>query len=76
MEDGSLMLKPKRRLILTTQLMQQLLRPPAAAILSTDANLEYESVVYSISRLALGDACSVVSLADDKSDMLHDGINR
>nr|XP_027123505.1 uncharacterized protein LOC113740178 isoform X1 [Coffea arabica] len=76
MEDGSLMLKPKRRLILTTQLMQKLLRPPPAAILSLDANLEYESVGYSISRLALGDACSLVSLTNDKSNMLRDSINR
>ncbi|KAL3528458.1 hypothetical protein ACH5RR_007780 [Cinchona calisaya] len=76
MEDGSLMLKPKRRLILTTQLMQQLFRPPPAAILSLDANLDYESVAYSISRLALSDACGVVSLTNDKSHTLHDSINR
>ncbi|CAN4099402.1 unnamed protein product [Withania somnifera] len=52
--------KAKRRVVLTTQLVQQLLPSPSAAILSAEANSEYESVAYSISRLALGDACSMV----------------
>ncbi|GAB2289704.1 hypothetical protein Dimus_024012 [Dionaea muscipula] len=51
--------RSRRRLILTTQLMQQLLRPPPAGILSLDANSNYETVTYFVARLALGDACSM-----------------
>ncbi|CAL0307187.1 unnamed protein product [Lupinus luteus] len=54
-------IKSKRRLVFTTQLMQQLLNPPAAAVLSADVKLDHESVVYSVARLVLGDACSSVS---------------
>ncbi|KAJ1421832.1 hypothetical protein SESBI_13470 [Sesbania bispinosa] len=59
-EDLPIM-KSKRRLILTTQLMQQLLNPPPAAVLSADLKLHHDSVVYSVARLVLGDACSSVS---------------
>lgn len=55
-------MKSKRRLVLTTQLMQQLLNPPPAAVLSADVKLHHDSVVYSVARLVLGDACSSVSL--------------
>ncbi|XP_057419280.1 uncharacterized protein LOC130713530 isoform X2 [Lotus japonicus] len=55
-------IKSKRRLVLTTQLMQQLLNPPPAAVLSADVKLHHDSVVYSVARLVLGDACSSVSL--------------
>ncbi|CAI9111867.1 OLC1v1012196C1 [Oldenlandia corymbosa var. corymbosa] len=77
LEDGSLMvLKPKRRLILTTHLIQKLLRPPSAAFLSLDASLDYESAVYSVSRLALGDACAMVTSTSSKSDIPLDSSNR
>ncbi|XP_077211395.1 uncharacterized protein LOC143846740 isoform X2 [Tasmannia lanceolata] len=49
---------PRRRLILTTQLMQQLLRSIPAAILCAEATSEYESVAYFAAKLALGDACN------------------
>jgi hypothetical protein len=55
-------MKSKRRLVLTTQLMQQLLNPPPAAVLSEDDKLHYDSVVYSVARLVLGDGCSSASL--------------
>jgi len=42
--------------------MQQLLNPPPAAVLSADVKLHHDSVVYSVARLVLGDACSSVSL--------------
>ncbi|CAI9754573.1 unnamed protein product [Fraxinus pennsylvanica] len=67
-EDGLQVLRSKRRLILTTQLMQQLICPPPVAILSSDASSDYESVPYSVSRIALGEACSAVSHSSD-SDM-------
>ena len=54
------MRRHKRRLILTTQLMQQLFRPPPRAVLSTDASSNNETVAYLVSKLALGDACNVL----------------
>lgn len=75
MDDGQLLFRPRRRLILTTQLMQQLFHAPPAAILSMDAKSDYDSVAYSVSRLALGDACGAVSLANSGSNMSQDSIN-
>ncbi|XP_044467673.1 uncharacterized protein LOC123197430 [Mangifera indica] len=59
LEDVPPVFRSKRRLVLTTQLMQQLLRPAPESILSADMNSHYDSVIYSVSRLALGDACSL-----------------
>ncbi|XP_022923853.1 uncharacterized protein LOC111431443 isoform X2 [Cucurbita moschata] len=61
MMDDGLMIKLKRRLNLTTLLVQQLLRPPPFTTLSSDASLHYESAAYLVARLALGDACNIVS---------------
>ncbi|XP_055825761.1 uncharacterized protein LOC129894216 [Solanum dulcamara] len=72
-DDGPPRLKARRRLILTTQLMQQLFYPPPTAILFADAKSEHGSVAYSISRLALGDACSMVSCSNADTDTPHDG---
>lgn len=47
--------------MLTTQLMQQLLNPPPAAVLVEDAKVHHESVVYSVSRSTLGEAFSSIS---------------
>lgn len=58
-EDGHQILRSKRRLIFTTQLMQHLLGPAPASILSADAALYYDSVVYFVAKLSLGDACSL-----------------
>uniref|UniRef100_A0A7N0UY55 Uncharacterized protein n=1 Tax=Kalanchoe fedtschenkoi TaxID=63787 RepID=A0A7N0UY55_KALFE len=57
-EDRTLMLNHKRRLVLTTQLMQQLFEPPPASVMSSDAFMNYESVVYFTSRESCGSACS------------------
>ncbi|XP_042496056.1 uncharacterized protein LOC122075179 isoform X2 [Macadamia integrifolia] len=59
-EDVQPLVRPRRRLILTTQLMQQLFRPGPASILSAEATSNYESVIYFIAKLALGDACSLI----------------
>ncbi|OIV99976.1 hypothetical protein TanjilG_26314 [Lupinus angustifolius] len=67
-----LTMKSKRRLVLTTQLMQQLLNPPPAAVLSADVKLNHESVVYSVARLALGDACRSVSWSGSDTIVLPD----
>ncbi|KAL6995094.1 hypothetical protein U1Q18_005230 [Sarracenia purpurea var. burkii] len=71
-EDGRLVLRPRRRLILTTQLMQQLFRPPLAAVLSADASSNYETVAYLVTRLALGDACSLIPCSGSDYCMLLD----
>ncbi|CAK7323253.1 unnamed protein product [Dovyalis caffra] len=60
-DDGLLVPRSKRRLILTTQLMQILFHPPLASILSADAILHYESASYFVARSTLGDACSTLS---------------
>lgn len=66
-EDGQPVLRPKRRLILTTQLMQQLFLPPPVAILSADASLKYETMAYFVARRALGNACSLNSCSERDS---------
>ncbi|KAK3005954.1 hypothetical protein RJ639_017657, partial [Escallonia herrerae] len=58
-EDMLPLLRPKKRLILTTQLMQQVLRPAPATFLAGGASSNCESVAYISARLALGDACSL-----------------
>ncbi|XP_030475234.2 uncharacterized protein LOC115692499 isoform X1 [Syzygium oleosum] len=60
-EDGMPMQRPKRRLSLTTQLMQLILRPPPALFLTADAASQYENVAYFTSRLTLGDTCGIIS---------------
>ncbi|KAJ6387149.1 hypothetical protein OIU78_016963 [Salix suchowensis] len=60
-DDGLPVHRSKRRLLLTTQLMQILLHPPLALILSADAILHYETAAYFISRSTLGDACCTLS---------------
>ncbi|GMH21898.1 hypothetical protein Nepgr_023741 [Nepenthes gracilis] len=65
-EDVLSVNRSKRRLILTTQLMQQVLRPPPAVVLSLDASLNYEIVAYFVARLGLGDACSLICRLESK----------
>ncbi|XP_059645136.1 uncharacterized protein LOC132286767 isoform X2 [Cornus florida] len=63
------MLRSKKRLILTTQLMQQMFRPIPATILSAEAALNYDTVAYFTARLALGDACCLVSCSRSDSHL-------
>lgn len=75
-EDGPPALRSKRRLILTTHLMQQLLRPAPADVICADASHGYENLAYQVSRTALGDACSMacgsmnLSVPCDNMDLL------
>ncbi|XP_023637352.1 uncharacterized protein LOC17883987 [Capsella rubella] len=57
LEDSS-PIRSKRRLIYSTQLMQQLFSPPPARVISLVASSDYEFVAYTAARAALGDACS------------------
>ncbi|OWM90380.1 hypothetical protein CDL15_Pgr014682 [Punica granatum] len=68
-EDGLPSLRPRKRLILTTQLMQQLLRPPPAPFLAGDARSHYENVTYCVSKLALGDACQAIHYSSHDPSM-------
>ncbi|KAG1366779.1 hypothetical protein COCNU_13G005690 [Cocos nucifera] len=61
LEDGLPVHQPRTRLILTTQLMQQLFPAIPAAILKAEASSAYESVTYCVAKSALGDACSLVA---------------
>ncbi|KAL2904709.1 Phosphopantetheine adenylyltransferase [Bienertia sinuspersici] len=61
------MIRPKRRLLLTTQLIQQVFPPPSAAVLSLDASSNYEVIVYSLARAVFGEACSLVSGVESNS---------
>ncbi|XP_022750727.1 dentin sialophosphoprotein-like isoform X2 [Durio zibethinus] len=79
LEDVHPMLRSKRRLVLTTQLMQLLLPPAPASILRADATSNYDSVSYFVSRVALGDACSLscgvrnnMELSFENSDMISE----
>lgn len=60
-EDRHSMPRSKRRLMLTRQLMQQLLCPPPMSILSAKAASEYDILAYFVAKLSLGDACSLTS---------------
>ncbi|KAM3760971.1 hypothetical protein ACB098_01G232600 [Castanea mollissima] len=60
-EDGQSMLRSKRRLILTTQLMQQLLCPAPVSFLSAKAASHYDTMAYFVAKLSLGDACCLNS---------------
>ncbi|KAL6509529.1 hypothetical protein OROGR_022839 [Orobanche gracilis] len=64
-EDGPPLLRSKRRLTLTTQLMKQLFRPLPATIFSADASSTCESVIYAVSRVALSDACCSFTCSSD-----------
>ncbi|EOY22038.1 Dentin sialophosphoprotein-related, putative [Theobroma cacao] len=63
-EDWPPVLRSKRRLILTTHLMQQLLCAPSRVVLSADASKNYETVAYFVARSALGDACSTAYIPE------------
>ncbi|KAJ8752724.1 hypothetical protein K2173_007034 [Erythroxylum novogranatense] len=63
LEDG--VLRSRRRLILTTQLMQLLFHPPLASIMSADAVSHCESVSNFAARTTMGNACSALCTGTD-----------
>lgn len=60
-DSRGMMVNCKRRLTMTTQIMQLLFRPAPAIILSEDATAHCDGVTYYAAKLALGDACSLCS---------------
>ncbi|XWS47941.1 hypothetical protein CRYUN_Cryun13aG0029300 [Craigia yunnanensis] len=71
-QDWPPVLISKRRLILTTQLMQQLLRAPPRVVLSADASKNYETVAYFVARSVLGDTCSTAYITESDTAVLPD----
>ncbi|GMJ04937.1 hypothetical protein like AT5G07980 [Hibiscus trionum] len=69
-EDWPPVLRSKRRLVLTTQLLQQLLNAPPRVILSADASKNYETLAYFVSRSVLGDACSTAYVPESDAAIL------
>ncbi|KAI4365864.1 hypothetical protein MLD38_021811 [Melastoma candidum] len=63
-EGGASAMKPRRRLLLSTQLMQLLLQPSPAAFLCGDAMVNVENLVYCVTRKTLGDACNWISFTN------------
>ncbi|GJN08663.1 hypothetical protein PR202_ga26612 [Eleusine coracana subsp. coracana] len=75
LDDGPLNYLPRKRLILTTQLIQQLLPAIPATILRAEAVSAYESATYTLSMLTLRDACSMTSSSLFNSCSHADGEN-
>ncbi|XP_075512996.1 uncharacterized protein LOC142548491 isoform X1 [Primulina tabacum] len=69
-EDAFPLVPAKRRLIFTTQLMQKVFKPAPAAILCADASSNYDCVVYSAARLALGDACGLIGQLSSETNVV------
>ncbi|XP_062216410.1 uncharacterized protein LOC133916655 [Phragmites australis] len=61
LDDAPLNYLPRKRLILTTQLIQQLLPAIPATVLRAQAVSAYESTAYTLSMLTLRDACNMAS---------------
>ncbi|CAL9157972.1 uncharacterized protein LOC135588441 isoform X1 [Musa acuminata AAA Group] len=70
MDDGLFMPQSRRRIILTTQLMQQLIPAVPAVMFKGEATSGYQSVTFSIAKTALADACSLVSSSESDSHLL------
>ncbi|URE29651.1 hypothetical protein MUK42_01224 [Musa troglodytarum] len=70
MDDGLFMPQSRRRIILTTQLMHQLIPAVPAVMFKGEATSGYQSVTFSIAKTALADACSLVSSSESDSHLL------
>ncbi|XP_064974901.1 uncharacterized protein LOC135617968 isoform X1 [Musa acuminata AAA Group] len=61
LENGPSTTQPRRRLILTTHLMHQLIPAVPSRILNKEVISAYENVTFSIAKSALADVCSLIS---------------
>ncbi|XP_039057041.1 uncharacterized protein LOC120200212 [Hibiscus syriacus] len=72
-EDWLPALGSKRRLVLTTQLLQRLLRAPPRVVLSADARKNYDTLAYFVARSVLGDTCSLKYIPESDTAVPHSG---
>lgn len=70
MEDEPFVPQSRRRLILTTQLMHQLIPAVPAVTLKEVAAASYRSVTFTVAKSALADACSLVTSSESDSHVL------
>ncbi|KAG0464739.1 hypothetical protein HPP92_018903 [Vanilla planifolia] len=61
MDELTPITRSNRRLVLTTQLIQQLIPPVPAKFLFTNAVASYEKIIYYITKLTLGEVCGLLS---------------
>ncbi|PWZ06977.1 hypothetical protein Zm00014a_016369 [Zea mays] len=74
-DDAPLNYLPRKRLILTSQLIQQLLPAIPATILRAQAVSAYGSATYTLSMLTLRDACSMASSSYNSCSPVEDENN-
>ncbi|XP_039137183.1 uncharacterized protein LOC120274717 [Dioscorea cayenensis subsp. rotundata] len=73
-EDGPSIPQPRRRIILTTQLMQLIFPSVPTTILTAEPSSCYENLTYFVARSALSDACnSTFSSGSSSSVDIHSG---
>ncbi|KAF0928520.1 hypothetical protein E2562_004142 [Oryza meyeriana var. granulata] len=73
-EDALILYLPRKRLILTSRLIQQLLPAIPAAFLRAQAVTMYQSATYTIAKLTIEDACSMASnLSLDTGALISSG---
>lgn len=71
-DDVPSTIRSRKRLILATQLMQQILPPVPAKLLFEGSMMSYEKVIYYLTKLTLGEVCGVVSsLGSDSGSELE-----
>ncbi|KAH9322814.1 hypothetical protein KI387_017453, partial [Taxus chinensis] len=75
-EEAGLVSRAKRRLILATQLIQQLVRPLPTAIMRGKASVEYESVIYASAKTVLEDACKISGNPNKFKELKADSFSR
>ncbi|CAN8236309.1 unnamed protein product [Cochlearia groenlandica] len=68
--------RSKRRLVLTSQLMQQLFDPPHSFIMFSAASSSYSSLLFFVGRETLGDACSLTHKRENELPSLSHEVEK
>ncbi|KAK8964278.1 hypothetical protein KSP40_PGU019584 [Platanthera guangdongensis] len=75
-DDVPSIIRSRKRLILVTQLMQQIFPPVPSKLLFEDSMMSYEKVIYYLTKLTLGEVCGVVSsLGSDSVSRILEKLN-